>query len=472
MTSPAEEAALLTAMDRASVLHPFTPARGFADGSVVSRIVESGAGCRIHDRSGRTLLDGFAGLYCVNVGYGREDMAQAIYQQARALGFYQSYAGHSTEALIRLSDRLVAMAPGKPSKVLYGLSGSDANESNVKMVWFYNNVLGRPHKKKIIARHRGYHGSSILAGSLTGMSFYHDNFDLPLSVVRHTGVPHHWRDALPGESEESFSIRRARELEAMILHEGPETVAAFIAEPVLGTGGLIPPPRGYFDAIKPVLARHDMLLIVDEVVTGFGRTGSMFGSELYGLEPDFLTLAKGLTSAYVPMSACVISERVWEVLRDASDRHGPFAHGYTYSGHPLGAAAANAALDIVEREDLAGNAARTGARLQSLLRETFGDHPLVGEVRGIGLMAAIEFVADRDRKTFFAPDLKVGAKVSAACLDDGLIARAMPHGDILGFSPPLVIGADDVEEMVRIAKRAVDRVADQLVRDGSWRAGG
>lgn len=471
MNAPAatdDTLAMLSAMDRASLIHPFTHLRALADGSIPNRVVDRGSGCRITDRAGRTLLDGFAGLYCVNVGYGRADMADAIHRQARNLGFYQSYAGHATEALIRLSDRLVAMAPGQASKVCYGLSGSDANETNVKIAWLYNNALGRPRKKKIVSRHRGYHGSTIFAGGLTGMSLYHDHFDMPMGPIRHTGVPHHWRAALPGETEAEFSLRRARELEELIQIEGPDTIAAFIAEPVLGTGGLVPPPAGYFDAIKPVLARHDILLIVDEVVTGFGRTGKLFGSQMYGLEPDLMTLAKGLTSAYVPMSASVVSERVWTVLRDASDTLGPFAHGYTYSGHPLGAAAANVALDIVEREDLPGNAARTGAIFQRLLHEAFDGHPLVGEVRGIGLMAAIEFVADRRERTFFAPGLRVGARVSAACLEDGLIARAMPHGDILGFSPPLVIGEEDVAEIMRIAKRAVDRVADALKAEGVW----
>jgi L-2,4-diaminobutyrate transaminase len=453
-------------IDRETVLHPFTVLKDFSEGRLGDpRIVEEGHGCRIRDRKGRELIDGFAGLYCVNIGYGRREVAEAIYQQAKRLAFYQSYAAHSTEALIRLSERLVAMAPGKPARVFYGLSGSDANETQVKLVWYYNNVLGRPRKKKIIARDRGYHGASILSGSLTGMSFYHTAFDLPVSGILHTRVPHHWRAMEPGESEEAFSERCARELDALILADDPDTVAAFIAEPVLGTGGIIPPPRGYFAAIQPVLERYDILLIADEVITGFGRAGRMFGSDLYGLEPDLVTLAKGLTSAYVPFSASVVGERVWEVLTQASDTLGAFSHGYTYSGHPLGAAAANAVLDIVVAEDLPGNADRVGAYFQARLRDAFADHPLVGEVRGVGLMAAVEFVETREPRRFFDPALQVGARVAAACLEEGLIARAMPHGDILGFSPPLIVTEADVNEIVDRAARASRRVLDELARE-------
>lgn len=451
-------------LDRQTVLHPFTPLKTFASGEFGDpRIVEGGKGIRIRDRKGAELIDGFAGLYCVNIGYGRDEVADAIHAQARKLAYYHTYVAHSTEALIRLSDRLVRMAPGTPSKVFYGLSGSDANETQVKLAWYYNNVLGRPEKKKIISRERGYHGSSVISGGLTGLAFYHAAFDLPFGPIRHTGVPHHYWGAEPGESEEAFSARRARELDELIQREGPETVAAFIGEPVLGTGGIIPPPKGYWPAIQAVLKKHDVLLIADEVVTGFGRTGAMFGSQAYGIEPDLITLAKGLTSAYVPLSAVIIGEKVARVLEQATDQLGAFSHGYTYSGHPLGAAAANAVLDIVEREDLPGNAARTGAHFQATLREAFADHPLVGEVRGVGLMAALEFVADRETKRRFDPALKVGPRVSAAALEHGLIARAMPHGDILGFSPPLVVTRAEVEEIVGIARRAVDQVAREVL---------
>ncbi|RWL89268.1 MAG: aminotransferase class III-fold pyridoxal phosphate-dependent enzyme [Mesorhizobium sp.] len=405
--------------DLNSVLHPFTQLKDFASGKLGDpTIVETGKGIRIQDAHGNEFIDGFAGLYCVNVGYGRTEVAEAISRQAYRLAYYHSYAAHTTDELAILSDRLVQMAPGKMSKVFYGMSGSDANETQAKLVWYYNNLRGKPTKKKIISRERGYHGCSVVSGSMTGMSFYHDHMDLPLPQIEHTGVPHHYWGANPGETEREFSARRAEELNQLIQRLGPDNVGAFIAEPVLGTGGITPPPEGYWEAIQPVLKKHDVLMIADEVITGFGRTGSMFGSQHYGIEPDLITIAKGLTSAYFPLSASIVGERVYKVLEDGADKVGAFSHGYTYSGHPIGAAAANAVLDIVEKEDLPGNA-----------RE-------------------------------------VGARVSKAARERGLIARAMPHGDILGFAPPLVTTKGEVDEIVAIAEKAVHCVIDDLVLEG------
>lgn len=457
---PVEEA------DRAYVLHPFTQANAFDGGRIKPVVVESGSGVRIRAADGTELLDGFAGLYCVNVGFGRREVAEAIYEQAQRLAYYHSYAAHTTGALARLSERLVAMAPGNMRKVFYGLSGSDANETQAKLVWYYNNLRGQPKKKKIISRERGYHGCTVIAGSMTGLSFYHDYMDLPRQIIRHTGVAHHYWGAEDGESERDFSARRAAELEELIVAEGPETVGAFIAEPVLGTGGLIPPPAGYWDAIQPVLRKYDVLLIADEVICGFGRTGKPFGSHLYSIEPDLITIAKGLTSGYVPMSGAIVGERVWQVIRDAGDDVGPFSHGYTYSGHPLGAAAANACLDILEHEQLAQNAERVGHHLLHGLQKSLGDHDFVGEIRGVGMLAAIEFVANRVTKQRFDPALKVGARLSAAARDLGLITRAMPHGDILGFAPPLVLTVEDADAIVDLTTSAVSRVTDELAREG------
>jgi L-2,4-diaminobutyrate transaminase len=454
-------------VDRATVLHPFTHLRDFSNGALGEpRIVTGGSGVRICDSTGRWFIDGFAGLYCVNVGYGRKEVAEAISRQAYELAYYHTYAGTTNVPLVRLSQRLVRMAPGRMARVFYGLSGSDANETQAKLVWYYNNLRGRPRKKKIIARERGYHGCSVISGSMTGMSFYHDFMDLPVGGILRTGAPHYYWGAEAGETETQFSARRASELEALILREDPETIGGFIAEPVLGTGGLTPPPQGYWPAMQDVLRRYDILLIADEVITGFGRTGAPFGSHLYDIEPDLVTVAKGLTSAYVPMSAVIVGEKVWSVLADGSDRAGPFSHGYTYSGHPLGAAAANAVLDIVERENLAGNAALVGAHLQAELRRRFGALSVVGEVRGVGLMAAIEFVADPERKRRFDPALKVGARISKACAERGLIARAMPHGDILGFAPPLIVTNEEINEMIDIAAHAIAAISDELVREG------
>ncbi|PVE21048.1 hypothetical protein DC522_28760 [Microvirga sp. KLBC 81] len=454
-------------LDKASVLHPFTQLKDFATGKAGDpTIVETGKGIRIKDATGREYIDGFAGLYCVNVGYGRTEIAEAISGQAYRLAYYHSYAAHTTDELAILSDRLVRMAPGKMSKVFYGMSGSDANETNAKLVWYYNNLRGQPQKKKIISRERGYHGCSVISGSMTGMSFYHDYMDLPVSGIIHTGVPHHYWGAHPGETELEFSQRRAAELEQLILREGPETVGAFIGEPVLGTGGITPPPEGYWPAIQQVLKKYDVLLIADEVITGFGRTGSMFGSQHYGIEPDLITVAKGLTSAYFPLSGSIVGEKVYQVLEDGADRVGAFSHGYTYSGHPIGAAAANAVLDLVEQENLPGNAREVGGYFQERLKAVFAQLPIVGEVRGVGLMGAIEFVADRARKSRFEASVKVGARISKAARDRGLIARAMPHGDILGFAPPLVTTKVEVDEIVSIAEAAVRQVMDELTRDG------
>jgi L-2,4-diaminobutyrate transaminase len=391
-------------------------------------------------------------------------VVEAISRQAHRLAFYHSYAAHTTDELAILSDQLVRMTPGKMSKVFYDMSGSDANEPNAKLVWYYHNLIGKPQKRKIISRHRGYHGCTVLAGSMTGMNFYHDHMDLPFTNILHTGVPHHYWGAEAGESEFAFSARRAQELEEMILAEGPDTIGAFIAEPVLGTGGIIPPLDGYWPAIQAVLRRYDILLIADEVVCGFGRIGTPFGSHHYGIEPDLITIAKGLTSAYVPLSAAIISEKVYAVIEHGSDKLGAFSHGYTYSGHPIGVAAANAVLDIVEREDLAGKARDTGAHLQASMQTAFKDMPIVGEVRGIGMLAAIEFVADPKTKRRFEASDKIGARISKACRDRGLIARAMPHGDILGFAPPLIMSRDEVDEMVSIAVAAIRQVLGELPR--------
>ncbi len=452
----------LHTLDRRYLFHPSTHMRQHAEGETPNRIVTGGEGVYIWDDDGRRSLDAFAGLYCVNVGYGRKEIARAIAAQAEQLAYYHSYVGHGSEPSIRLAERIVESAPDGMSKIYFGMSGSDANETNIKLVWYYNNILGRPEKKKIVSRWRGYHGSGVMTGSLTGLELFHKAFDLPRAPILHTMTPHYYWGAETGESERDFARRCAQELDRLIEAEGPDTVAAFIGEPVMGTGGIITPPEGYWDEIQAVLAKHDVLLIADEVVTAFGRLGSYFGSDHYGIRPDIVTIAKGMSSGYAPISGSIIGERVWKVLEEGSDRLGPIGHGWTYSAHPLCAAAANANLDIVDGEDLTGNAREVGGYFQRRLRDTFAGHPIVGEVRGEGLLAAIEFVADPERKTRFDPSLKVGAKASGACLDEGLISRALPHGDILAFAPPLVITAGEIDRVVEMAKTAVDRVAREM----------
>jgi L-2,4-diaminobutyrate transaminase len=461
----------LQALDRKTILHSATQLRAHADGSgPPPRIMEGGDGVRVTDTEGKTFFDAFAGLYCVNIGYGRTEVADAIYEQAKNLAYYHTYVGHSNQALITLSERVLRMAPEGMSKIYYGLGGSDANELNVKLVWYYHNVIGRPEKKKIISRLRGYHGCTVMSAGLTGLPLYHTAFDLPVGPILHTECPHHYWGAEPGMSELAFSRYCADRLEAMIIEEGPETVGAFIGEPVLGTGGIIPPPEGYWDAIQTVLKKYEVLLIADEVICGFGRLGTPFGCHLYDIQPDLITIAKGLTSAYVPLSGVMVGDRVWAALEQGADEYGPFGHGYTYSGHPIGAAAANANLDIIERESLIDNARDTGAYFQQRLREAFSDHPLVGEVRGVGMLAALEFVANRERKQRFDPTSKVGPRVAAARAAEGLIARAMPHGDILGFAPPLVMSRVEADELIEKTRLGLGRVSDELVREGLWRA--
>jgi L-2,4-diaminobutyrate transaminase len=452
----------LEALDRAHFFHPSTHLKNHAHGATPSRIVRGGEGVRIVDRDGRESLDAFAGLYCVNVGYGRQEIADAVHRQMQELAYYHAYVGHSSEPAIELSKRIIDLAPEGMRRVYYGLSGSDANETQIKLVWYYNNVLGRPEKKKIIARERGYHGSGLMTGSLTGLPVFHKAFDLPFPQVRHTMCPHYWKYAEDGESELAFSQRCADELERLILVEGPETVAAFIGEPAMGTGGLIPAPEGYWAAIQEVLDKYDVLLIADEVVTGFGRLGTWFGADYYGMRPDLITVAKGLTSAYLPLSGVIVGDKVWQVLEQGSEQFGALGHGWTYSAHPSCVAAALANLDVLEREDLLGNVREVGPHLLQGLRAALADHPMVGEVRGVGMLAAIEFVEDKAAKRFFAPQGKVGGAVAAACLERGVIGRAMPHGDILGYAPPLTLSRAEADQIVAATKAAVEAVYRQL----------
>jgi L-2,4-diaminobutyrate transaminase len=448
--------------DRDHFLHPSTHLAQHARGEAPNRIVTGGEGVFIEDRDGNRLLDAFAGLYCVNVGYGRREIADAIAAQARELAYYHAYVGHGTEASITLARMILERAPRGMSKVYFGLGGSDANETNIKLVWYMNNVLGRPEKKKIISRWRGYHGSGLMTGSLTGLKLFHQKFDLPFPQVLHTEAPYYFRRPDPAMSEAEFSAHCAARLEALIEREGPGTIAAFIAEPVLGTGGIVPPPAGYWQAIQPILKRHDILLIADEVVTGFGRLGSMFGSDHYGLEPDIITVAKGLTSAYAPLSGSIVNEQVWEALEQGTDELGPIGHGWTYSAHPIGAAAGVANLRLIDELGLVANARETGRYLNAQLREALADHPIVGEVRGEGMLAAVEFVADKAGRVLFDPALKVGARIAAALLREGVIARAMPEGDILGFAPPLCLTPDEADRVVAAAAKAVETVAKEL----------
>ena len=448
----------LEAWDRDHFFHPSTHMAAHARGETANRVIAGGEGVYITDAAGKRSLDAFAGLYCVNVGYGRREIADTIAEQAHQLAYYHAYVGHGSEPSIRLARMIIDRAPAGMSRVYFGLSGSDANETNIKLVWYYNNVLGRPEKKKIISRWRGYHGSGVMTGSLTGLELFHNAFDLPRAPILHTEAPYYFRRADRSQTEEEFSQHCADKLEEMILAEGPETVAAFIGEPVLGTGGIVPPPAGYWQKIQAVLDKYDILLIADEVITGFGRLGSMFGSEHYGMKPDLITIAKGLTSAYAPLSGVIVGERMWKGLEKGSDALGAIGHGWTYSAHPLCTAAGIANLELIDKLDIVTNAGATGKYFLDGLKAALADHPNVGEVRGEGLMAAIEFVEDKDDRKFFDPTRKVGPALAAALLKQGVIGRAMPQGDILGFAPPLCLTREEADTIIAAAKAAVDEV--------------
>ncbi|MFN0044386.1 MAG: aminotransferase [Alphaproteobacteria bacterium] len=453
-------------MDRQHFMHPSTSLHDHVKGT--PRIMESAKGITITDSTGRTFIDGFGGLYCVNIGYGRTEIAEAIYEQAKKLAYYHVYASHSNEPAIRLADRVIRLAPPNMARVYFGLSGSDANETNVKLAWYYNNLRGQPKRTKIISRWRGYHGSTVMAGSLTGLPIFHNYFNLPVGPVLHVATPHYYYGAEPGMSELDYSKKLAADLEATILKEGPETVAAFIGEPVMGTGGIIVPPEGYWGEVQKVLKKYDILLIVDEVICGFGRLGEMFGCNVYDIEPDLITVAKGLTSAYQPLSGAIVSDKICAVIQEKSAEIGAMGHGYTYSGHPCAAAAGLANLDILEKEGMVGNAKKLGAYMNEELKKNFADHPLVGEVRGKGLLAGIEFVANKKTKQRFEPKHKIGIRVSGECLAESLIARAMPNGDLLAFSPPLCITKSEVDEIIARTKRALDRAAGAFRKEGIW----
>lgn len=445
--------------DRKNFFHPSTHLAEFARGNVPHRVITGGSGCHIEDRDGNRMLDAFAGLYCVNVGYGRTEVADATAAQAQELAYYHSYVGHGTEASITLAKMVLDRAPDHMSKVYFGLSGSDANETNIKLLWYYNNILGRPEKKKIISRWRGYHGSGLMTGSLTGLELFHKKFDLPLAQVMHTTAPDYFRRADLGQSEAQFVAQCVADLEAQIETEGAHTIAAFIGEPMLGTGGIVPPPAGYWPAIQTVLDKHDILLIADEVVTGFGRLGKMFGSDHYGMKPDLITIAKGLTSAYAPLSGSIVSDKMWRVLEQGTDENGPIGHGWTYSAHPIGAAAGVANLKLIDDLNLIENAGTVGAELNAKMRDALGDHAHVGDVRGEGMICAVEFVRDKSDRVFYDPADKIGPQIAANLLEhDKIIARAMPQGDILGFAPPFCLTSEEADQIVTATARAVKAV--------------
>jgi len=417
-------------------------------------VISRGDGVYVYDEAGKRYIEGMAGLWCAGLGFSERRLAEAAHRQMLELPFYHSFSGKVPEISTHLAEQLMAVAPPGLARVFFANSGSEANDSAVKLVWYYNNALGRPAKKKIISRMRAYHGVTVASGSLTGLAFAHNDWDLPAPRVLHTSTPHYWRGAQPGESEEAYADRLAAELEALIQHEGPDTIGAFIAEPVMGAGGVIVPPAGYFERVQRVLARHDILFIADEVICGFGRTGQMFGSQTFGIRPDILTCAKMLTSGYQPMSAMMVTPTIYEALVRQSEKLGVFGHGFTYSGHPVPAAVALETLAIYKERDIVGHVRAMAPLLQDGLR-ALADHPLVGEARGVGLIGALELVRDKRDRSSFDAKLAVGAKVVANAQKRGAIVRVLP-GDIIAFSPPLIIAPHEIRELLDAVKGALD----------------
>lgn len=425
-----------------SLLEPHTDlTRGLVDDP---QIITEGQGVYIFDEHGKKYIEGVAGLWCTTLGFSEPRLVEAATRQLNRLPFYGSFNHRTHDVILELAEKLISLCPRPMAKVFFANSGSEANDSAIKLAWYYNNALGRPQKKKIIAHDKGYHGVTIGSGSLTGLPHIHNGFDLPLPMVRHVPSPYYYRDARAGESEEAFATRLVENFEQVVLREGAETIAAFITEPILGAGGLIIPPATYFEKLQAVLRRYDILLIVDEVITGFGRTGNMFGSDSLGLKPDMFTVAKALSSAYMPISALFINERISEALIAGSRQMGTFGHGFTYSGHPVCAAVALEAIKIYEERDIVAHVRRMSRTLKQCLTE-FKHHPLVGDVRQFGLLGGVELMKDKERKVPFEKSEGVGMYLIGRAQHHGAIMRAM--GDTIVFAPPLIIEEDEMLEM-------------------------
>jgi 4-aminobutyrate--pyruvate transaminase len=447
----------IEARDVASLVHMQTNLRRHqTEGPLV---IARGEGCRVFDDSGRDYLESVAGLWCASLGFSSERLAKVAYEQMRTLGYYHLYRRRSTEPVIELAERLLAIAPVPMARVVFQCSGSEANDTAIKLAWYYWHAVGQPQRTKIIARKLAYHGNTCAAVSLSGKPDMHAGFNLPFAPFKHTEFPHYYRGHEDGESERAFSARMARALEALIEAEGPDTIAAFFAEPVMGAGGAILPPDGYFEQVQAVLRKQDILFVADEVICGFARTGEMWGSQTYNIQPDMLTSAKALSAAMQPISAVLINARIHDAMLAQSDRFGNFAHGYTYAGHPVAAAVALEVQRIYAEIDIVGRAKRLGPLLQSTLSR-LRSHPLVGDVRGTGLILGMELMRDGAKRIPFDPALKVGARVDDAAKRHGLILRVV--GDRLVFAPPLIIEPNEIAEIGARLERALDDVAREI----------
>ncbi|WP_085695374.1 MULTISPECIES: aspartate aminotransferase family protein [unclassified Pseudomonas] len=426
--------------DLSALIHPYTNLALHRETGPF--VITRGEGIRVFDDRGNAYIEAMSGLWSAALGFSEKRLADAAMAQFNQLPYYHTFSHKTNAPAAALAAKLAELAPGDLNHVFFTNSGSEANDSVVKLVWYVNNARGKPAKKKFISRQQAYHGTTVASASLTGIPSIHRDFDLPAIPVHHLTCPNYYRLAKPGESQEAFSLRLAEELERHILVEGPETIAAFIGEPVIAAGGVLPPPKGYWAAIQAVCKRYDILLVIDEIVTGFGRLGTMFGSELYGIQPDILVLSKQLTSSYLPLAALLVSDALHDVLVSQSERLGAFVHGLTATGHPVATAVALENIRIIEERDLVGHVQRLAPVFQERL-QAFADHPLVGDVRGVGLMGGIELVADKARKQPFSQPGILGSYVFRQAHKHGLIVRAIY--DTIAFCPPLITTQDDVD---------------------------
>ena len=451
----------LATRDIEAVLHPYTNLAALRESGPL--VIERGKGIYVYDRSGKAYIDGMAGLWCTALGYGNEELLEAATKQMRGLSFGHLFGGKSHEPAIALAEKLKEIAPAPTSKIFFCNSGSEANDSAIKLLWYMNNALGQPKKKKIISQRRAHHGVTVGSASLTAMPAVHRDFDLPISGFLHTSCPHYHRSARDGESEEDFAHRLAAELEQLILREGPSTIAAFIAEPVMGAGGVIVPPATYFEKVTAICEKYAVHEISDEVICGFGRLGTMFGCNALGFRPQAITVGKALTSAYVPMAALTVPESMYRVLLEQSRKIGTFGHGFTYSGHPVAAAVALKVLEILERDHLVAQAAQKAIHFQARLH-ALGAHPLCGEARGCGLVGGLELSADKRSKRRFEPGAGVGPRAVRFAEEEGLMLRALA-GDVIAICPPIIIAPADIDRLFDCLTRALDHTLEWAKRE-------
>ena len=439
--------------DIETVIHPYTNLARHRE--VGPLILNEGRGIYLYDDTGKRYIEGMAGLWCTALGYGNQEIAEAGAEALRKVSFTHAFGGKSHDGVIELSEKLKEISPCPASKVLFGSSGSEANDMQMKLSWYYNNARGKRDKKKIISRMRAYHGVTIASASLTGLPWVHNDFDLPIANVLHTSCPHYYRYGQEGETEEQFAARMAQDLEDMILREGPDTIAAFIGEPLMGAGGVLLPPTGYWEKVNVLLRKYDIRFIADEVICGFGRTGNWFGSTTFGMTPDSISMAKAITSAYFPLSAVTVEEDLYQAMLDESRKLGTFGHGYTYTAHPVGCAISLKTIEIYQRDKIMEHAARMSPVFQMRLKK-LADHPLVGEARGVGLIGAVELVADKATKRPFDPKRMIGAATVNALQEMGLIVRNIQ--DSVAFCPPLIITTDEIHEMFDIFEKGLDQM--------------